>query len=210
MILILSLFACGLDNKTEGDAPHCEDTRSALAPEEVSALGFSANELLPLAAGEFSETLIYKDESSTALLLSFTPDLSAVAYVDSEAVYPDTEGANTADIGVICEDRLEVGGTLSFATEDGLFADVFSGVLSAMEVATASLTVDLMEQASAGTFEPESYPTDVYDSMSMGLVATWNAQGSSGVISGSTLHDEGCDGDICSASSEQLEVGSWE
>lgn len=210
MILILSLLACDLGNKTEGDSPHCEDTRSTLAPEEVSALGFSANELLPLAEGEFSETLIYKDQSSTALLLSFTPDLSAVSFVDSEAVYPESSSGVTVDIGVICEDRLEVGGTLSFSTEDGLFADVFSGVLSAMEVTTASLSVDLMEQASAGTFDPESYPTDVYDSMNMAMVAVWDADGSNGAISGSTLHDEGCDGDVCSASSEQLEVGSWE
>lgn len=210
MILILSLFACGLDNKTEMEGPRCEDTRTVLAPEEVSALGFSANDLLPLTEGDFSETLIYKDQSSTALLLSFTPDLSAVAFVDSEAVYPDTEGANTAVIGVICDDRLEVGGTLAFSTADGLFADVFTGVLSAMEAATASMSIDLMEQDSAGTFEPESYPTDVYDSMNMSLVATWNAGGSNGAISGSTLHDEGCDGDVCSASSEGLEVGSWE
>jgi hypothetical protein len=133
-----------------------------------------------------------------------------VEFVDSEAVYPETEGGMTTDIGVICDDRLEIGGTLSFSTEDGLFADVFSGVLSAMDVATASLSIDLMEQASAGTFDPESYPTDVYDSMSMGLSAVFNADGSNGTIAGSTLHDEGCDGDICSASSEQLEVGSWE
>jgi hypothetical protein len=210
MILILSLLACELGQKTEGDGPYCEDTRATLAPEALSALGFSANDLLPLAEGDFSETLIYKDQSSTTLSLSFTPDLSAVAFVDSEAVYPESEGGYATDIGVICDDRLEVGGTLSFSTADGLFADVFTGVLSAMEAATASMSIDLMEQDSAGTFEPESYPTDVYDSMNMSLVATWNAGGSNGAISGSTLHDEGCDGDVCSASSEGLEVGSWE
>lgn len=207
MFLVL-LVACDLfGGKTEDEGPTCSDTKSTLGADEASPLGFTANELLPTVEGDFAEILLYADGSSSPLSLSFTSDPGAIQFVDSEAVYPE---GNHTDIGIICEDRLEIGGIFAFSTEDGLFNDSFEAVLSAMAVSEASLSVDLIAQPSAGSFDPESYPTTDYDELSMSIDAMWSSEGSIGTVGGSTLKDEGCDGDVCSASSEQLEVGSWE
>ncbi len=190
-----------------GDAkyPVCVDTPTAVAPDDISPGGFSATDVLAVTTGPREETLTWHDQTTTPLTLEVVSDGAGSQWIDSVADYTGV----SIDIGIECPSRLEIPATLDFATADGAFAEHFDVTLVARTVDAAELHVNLMDSALSGSFDPTDWPTDDYDSMEMGLNAAFDASGDSGTIAGSTLQDEGCDGDTCSASSEQLDVAAW-
>lgn len=202
---LLSLLLLGCPGKLADDYPVCVETPTDLAADAVSTGGYSANDLIALASGARSDTLAWSDGTTTPLALELTSDGEGARWIDSVADYTGV----SIDIGIICTPRLEVPATVSFATEDGAFAEVFDTQLVGTDAESAGFTVDLVEVALAGAFDPTDWPTSEYDTLDMAVTGTFVASGDSGVIAGSTLHDEGCDGDVCSASSESLDVASW-
>jgi hypothetical protein len=190
-----------------GDAkyPVCVDTATAVAADELTPGGFAATDVLALTAGARDELLTWHDQTTTPLVLEVVSDGAGSQWIDSVADYTGV----TIDIGIECPSRLEVPATFDFATEDGSFTEHFDVTLVATTVDAAELHVDLMKTTLSGSFDPTDWPTDDYDSMEMSLNANFDAAGDSGTIAGSTLKDEGCVDDTCSASSEQLDVAAW-
>lgn len=203
LIALLALTAChpGLHTRY----PVCVETPTDLAPDAASPGGYSAADVLAYATGARSEQLQWHDGTQTPLALELSSDGAGARWIDSVADYTGV----SIDIGIVCTPRLEVPAQLAFATEDGVFADTFDGTLMASEAEAASLAVDLTDAPLAGTFDPADWPTTDYDSLTMVLSAAFTPAGDSGTIAGSTLKDEGCDDDTCSASSESLDVAVW-
>ena len=185
--------------------PVCVDTPTDVAPDEVTTGGFSATDVLAFTSGPRADTLVWRDTTTTPLALEVVADGAGSQWIDSVADYTGV----SIDIGIECPSRLEIPAALDFATTDGAFAEHFDVTLTATTVDAAAISVDLMDTQLTGTFDPTDWPTDDYDSMDMSLNAAFDASGDSGTIAGSTLLDEGCDGDTCSASSEQLDVAAW-
>lgn len=202
-LLPLLLFGC--PGSKLDDYPVCVETPTDVAADAISAGGFSANDLLALASGARADTLTWSDDTTTPLALELTSDGEGALWIDSVADYTGV----SIDIGIICTPRLEVPATVSFTTDDGAFADVFDTQLVGSDADSAGFTVDLVDATLAGTFDPTDWPTSEYDTLDMAITGTFVAAGDSGMIAGSTMHDEGCDGDVCSASSESLDVATW-
>lgn len=107
-------------------APTCVDTSVAITLEEGTELGFSGADLLVVAEGEFDGLLTWygdeyaypPEESSTPVYLSVGYAAGEVRYVASELVHPEGDGP-TMDLGIVCDDRVEVDVSLVITTEDG-------------------------------------------------------------------------------------------
>lgn len=204
MLLLPLLVACH-PGPADTVYPRCVNTPTDLAADAVSAGGFSAVDILAFTTGARAETLTWDHGSTTPLSLEVVADGTGTRWIDSVADYTGV----SIDIGIECTSRLEIPATLDFATEDGAFAEAFDTTLTAAVADAATIDVDLVAASLAGTFDPADWPTEDYDTLDMHLVAWFTPAGDSGTISGSAEKDEGCDGDTCSASSEQLEVATW-
>jgi hypothetical protein len=200
------LAGCPSGDLAEG--PYCEDTRTALGADEVSALGFSPADVLADVPESENVGLVYADNSLSQLAVAFAPG-AAAWFVDSEAVYPDTGGPQPA-IGVICDDRVEIEGTLSFVSEDGAFAESFDAVLSATAEST-SLHQELDLDALVGTFDIVPFiQAEDYTDVSAWIDITFADGVSVGVVAGQVSGEEACeDSADCAAWAEAVDVGTW-
>ena len=204
-LALLPVLLFGCPGTKADNYPVCVETPTSLTADEVSPGGFSANDLLTLAAGARSDTLAWSDGTTTPLALSVTSDGEGAQWIDSVADYTGV----SIDIGILCTPRLEVPATVSFVTDNGAFDEAFDTALVGTDAASAGFTIDLVDASLAGTFDPTDWPTTEYDTLDMALSGTFDASGDTGVIAGSTILDEGCDSDVCSASSESLDVATW-
>lgn len=207
--LALSLLALvGCPSKEALDeGPHCEDTPTDIALDEANALGFTAAEVLATLPTSESTELAYEDLSTTTLDIAFAPG-SAARFVDSEAVYPE---GMTTDIGVICDDRLEVDGTLHFFTGDGAFAEELAVTLTAPSLADAGIWEELDLDGLSGTFDIEPFvdATD-YDTLKAWISVAFGGGVSTGAVEGQASGQDDCeDGDTCTAWAESVAVGTW-
>ena len=205
---LFALLLAGCPSKEEADSgPTCEDTPTTITADEATSLGFTITEVLAaLPAGESTE-FAYADGTTTPLEVAFVPG-TAYRFVDSEAVYPE---GMTTDIGILCEDRLEVDGTLHFATEDGAFAEDFAVTLTATTVDEARIWQELDLDGLTGTFDivPFVDATD-YDELKAWISAVYAGGVSTGSVEGQASGAEECDpGDTCTAWAENVSVGTW-
>jgi len=205
------MFACTGDATDTADerissAGGCEDTPSALALDELSPLGLTADELLAAAGGETVEELLWADDGAAALTLTLTYTGGEVAWVDSEYVPPEGDGSYTLAMPV-CEDRLEVPLALSFTTDDGAFDEAGTVTLSYGEEGdTADFWMELIPGELGGTFTPSGYAPEGYeDEARLWISGGFTLDGaSSGAIAGQV---SGEDGDTAWA--ESFEVATW-
>jgi hypothetical protein len=123
----------------ETQYPYCEETVTVLdSLDSPTPAGVTAGEIFALIEGERSSELIYTEpgggavhveiepggEGSTALTLALTRKSSGgLRWIEAEAVYPTGPGP-VAEIGVYCPNRIEIDGQLSFASADGVFAEL--------------------------------------------------------------------------------------
>jgi hypothetical protein len=163
----------------EGGARCEEASRTQLAADETSPLGFAPQAILDLLVGPRDETLTWASGGSTPLALEVVPD-GDYAYVEQEFV-SDGSGAEPA-LG--CPNLVVVEGELTFATEDGAFDEHLPVVVQAESAALASL-YDPLEQL-AGAFDPwDHVPAGSdYDEARAWLEVSFDAAGASGVIEG--------------------------
>lgn len=202
---LLVLTACPDGGKAD-EGPHCEDTRTPIAFDEVTSLGFSANDKLAGVPLEEATRLLYADGVATDLTVGFAPAEGAY-FVDSEAVYP--EGGMTTDIGVICEDRIEVEGMLAFATADGAFSESFASTLSA-SADSVSVHQELDLDGLNGSFDIVPFvQSEDYDALSAWIDVRFQDGASVGTISGQASGEDECTGDECTAWAESVEVAEW-
>ncbi|MCB9779830.1 MAG: hypothetical protein H6742_14790 [Alphaproteobacteria bacterium] len=154
--LLVGLAACGdKDDDDTGDGghkggddtgddvaegPHCEETRTGLAMDEASALGFSGADLAAAIGEDLSATLAWqKDGSETPMLVEVHVD--SVAFVDQEVVMPDS--GDVPDIYLECPDYLALAASLQLETADGLLGDSFIVELRAQDATAADFSLQL-------------------------------------------------------------------
>lgn len=206
---LVALLGCPNNGREDLDGPHCEDTPTAVALDEVTDLGFTAQALLDLATGAHDETFRWaRDGSTTPLALAVTYGAGEARFVDSEPVYP--EGGEQPAIGVICDDRVEVDVTVSFATDDGAFTEVLDLALTAVAGDRVEMVESLDPDGLVGTYDMSVDITEpTYDARSLWLRGAFTAEGASGEVSGQVSGEDECSGDTCSAWASEVAVGTW-
>lgn len=207
--LLVLAGACTLGNDP-AELPYCEDVATALAMDEVSPLGFSGADVLAFAAGTKDETLVYarRGVDDTPLTLELG-SVDGARFVQSTAVYPD-EGGVQADIGVVCDDRVEVDVAVELITADGAFDEAWQGALVAISGDAASTRHELDPDALGGTYDMD-VDIDVadYDARSLWVEIQLDAIGTSGAIRGQVSGEEDCTSGDCAAWSSEVVVGTW-
>jgi len=130
----------------ETQYPHCEETVTVLdSLDSPTPAGVTAREVFELVEGQRETELLYSEpgggsihvdiepggEGSTALSLAVSRHKSGeLRWIDSKEVEPTGPGP-IAEIAVDCPDRIEIDAQLSFATADGVFAELFDVVIAA-------------------------------------------------------------------------------
>lgn len=202
---LLVLTACPAGRPAD-EGPHCEDTRTGIASDELTPLGFSVDDVLAGVPLEEATRLVYADGTSTDLTVGFARAAGAY-FVDSEAVYP--EGGVTTDIAVICEDRIEVEGMFPFATADGAFSESFASTLFATAESVSIHEVLELDNLN-GSFDLVPFvQAEDYDALSAWIDVQFVDGASRGTISGQASGEDECSGDECSAWAESVEVAEW-
>ena len=185
LTLLTLLFACGdaqTDDTGEPNAdsvqssPHCDETSSAIDRDDDSAIGIPASNLLDALPYAVPEPLSWADGASDALTWQFEADESTLRFVESEAVYPDTNGPQPA-IEVLCYDYIAIDGVLSVSTDDGRLAEseqiilaLYGGGNEASEGPLAIVSHDLDHTALTGTLDLGDFDdTDGYDSLTLSI-----------------------------------------
>jgi hypothetical protein len=207
---IIAMLA-GCQKETADEGWTCQDTPTAIEMSEVSALGFTAEALVANVAATEAATFTYIDGTATALSLGFVS--SGIArFVDGEPAYLG-DGDEFPLIDIDCFDRVEVAGTLTFATDDGAFDETFDVAMSGATAEEASVALALDLAALGGTFDlgPFIDTEDPWDTSSAWLGARFAGGVSAGSVDGQISGtEEGCvDGDTCSAWAAQVPVGTW-
>lgn len=129
----------------ETQYPYCEETVTVLESlESPTPAGVTAGEILRVIEGERSSELLYTKagggavhveiepggEGSTGLTLALTREHAGeLRWIDAEEVYPTGPGP-VAEIAIDCPDRIEIDATLSFASADGVFAELFEVIVA--------------------------------------------------------------------------------
>lgn len=181
----LLLIACEPGPEPNVQYPYCQDAAVALAPDEVSPLGFSGEDWLAAVSGSFTAAGTWTVDGATTDVTVEVVPTGTVSFVDSEPVYP-TEGTVPA-IGVVCEDRMEVSADVTVTTADGAFAEAFSGPFTGMTGAEGTARAELDPEALTGTWTTTGYDTSAADVVRLAVdVHTGSAP--SGAVS---LHTEG-------------------
>lgn len=204
---VLLLVGCGSNRALDG--VRCEDHPTELAFDEASPLGFTPAELVAGIPASESPVLTWADGGTTLLTLGWTAGTTA-RYVESVEVYPDDGGEHTL-MAPVCDDRVEVDGTLTFATDDGAFAEVWTVVVAGASP-DPRLTVPLALDDLAGDFDLEPFvDAEDWDELSASVAITWADGASAGVVSGQASGEEdGCvTGETCSAWAEEVDVATW-
>lgn len=198
-----SLVGCGTLGDNEAMTLGCEETRTALTAEEVSALGFSAAEVMTNVEGQFLETLTWEAGGSSVLDLAITVDTSQLFYVDSKVEEP-VEGETYTDAYPLCEPYVELGATVDFETTDGLFAESWDLKLAAFTADGVTFNLQLDPAELAGTYTFTALDPSEYDEVWMNI----NGEVMFGATSGEVYEGgEKVDGETASATLGL--AGSW-
>lgn len=203
------VVGCTREDPGTLDGPSCDEQPTELTRNEISDLGFSADDVLALAEGTHDTSLLWdRDGSTTPLALSVT-DALGYRFITSEAVYPDGGGEQPA-IGIVCEDRLEIDVEITFTTGDGAFDEAWTSTLWAGDANALAASHELDPDALTGTYDVsiDIGATD-YDERSLWIEARFDAQGASGWIRGQISGEEDCTGNTCTAWAELFDVASW-
>lgn len=226
LLTLIPLAACELNRtKDSGVAESwaCEEAPTVVAPSDITALGFSGADVLAVADAARSSSFVYSaDAHSTLLSLDATYTDGEIRYIQSDEPVGETgmsyAGEGDADVAEPypesdpCPDRVEVDVSLSFATEDGVFAEVFELALRASQLDQVSFAQDLDLSAMGGSFNIDDYSTAVdYDERNVGVSGSFGPDGAtSGQVSGQASGSEECPEDEpCTAWAEIIEVGTW-
>ena len=174
-------------------------TETELTLDQISSLGFSANQALAIATVDETDELLYVDGSKTGYHLTVGQSGGA-RLVEMEW----DSGTSGTEMAVDCPPYVAIDAIVTLDTEDGLFAEAWDSELRAASLDDIRWLAQL--DAVAGTFDIADFVEDPgqFDSMSAWVSATFDALGSHGVIAG---QGEGTNGATAFASS--VDVGSW-
>lgn len=209
MLLIL-LFACLPTDLKEATGPTCVDSATDVALDEVTPLGFAAQDVLPFASGLHATAFTYADGTVTGASLEVTPGATA-RFVDSEADYGEDTGAQPA-IAIECPDRVEIDATEAFTTEDGALAESWTFPLSATSVEGIGFSGEM--SAFTGSLVLEDYAAlegnADYDEIGAFVDGSFDAAGANGTLYAQTSGTDDCeDSEDCTAWASQQAIGAW-
>ena len=207
-LFLLAIAGCD-EGRGEDTGPSCKDEEHPVALDELTRLGFSAQQVVDLVSPSFEGPLTWSDQTATVLELAIASTGEAW-FVDSEVVAGS--GDEQPAIWPICEDRVAVAVTIHFATEDGAFAETWEDRVDATTSSVASWSRELELDALGGDFDllpfVEAKDYDELRAFAAGSVST--ESGNSGRIDGQASGSEDCDpGDTCSSWAEEIDVATW-
>ncbi len=210
--IVIALSGCPEEdpNLDEGASAYCEETRTAVALDEQTALGFSAQEVIDALVFAHETDLDYADGTIAALTLDLIHDGGEARYVDSVAVYP--EGDEEMDLGaILCEAYVEIDVTVDFVTDDGVFDESWELPLQATAADAASFGLsDLTPDDFTGSYDFLAFDPADFDEVTTSVWAAFDMGGPRGEISEmatSESQDEGGEG---VASAENQSVATWD
>lgn len=167
-------------------------TRTPLALDEVSPLGFTAQSVLDLAEGTHPGTLTWLEAGGSSPLTLTVAQAGAIEYVEQAVVTTGTGSGEEPALSLWCPNLVSVGVDIGFVTDDGVFAEQWLGALTSdVEGQTG---FDRTLEDLAGTFDPwDHIPADTdFDEVTAWLEVSFDASGPSGLIHG---QGSGTDGD---------------
>lgn len=159
----------GAENGTGGGGTleggsSCEEDATELELDEVSPLGFAAEDVLGLAEGTHEATLTWVPDGSAMATTTLEPGITEVtlvvevagpaSFVDAE---PPSSGSSGGmiELGWVCPDRVDVPVTVTLTTADGALDETLDGTLSATDAGSATLLVPIELDELEGTFSFE-------------------------------------------------------
>jgi len=208
-LLIAALAGCSAaPDATAGDASNggqtgeegagCLDVRTErLAANQISALGFSADQALAALGLERNVPLTWQDGTQTSLRLAFEYPGTGVEF--AERAYRDSGSDSSAsgpqsavaEIATECNDVLNVPLGLTLVTEDGAFDEVWAVTLVAEGVTTASVYHALDLRALEGSFRVADFAPAGTELSSVVLYVRFQAGVLTGSISGTATRRSG-------------------
>ena len=208
----LALVACpspdddadGSEEPRDSAMPYCEDTATALAPED-EALGMTGAAFLESIPAEGLAPVAWADGPSGEVAHATAVDTATLRFVESVEVYPETDGPSPS-IAVYCPDYIAVDGTLQLDSDDGRLAEGIDVVLvldeDQIDSGGISFSAALDPDAMGGTLDLSDFlsPED-YDRVSLSLWGSFQGGALSGTLS---AQGEGTDGEVAFA--ENIEV----
>lgn len=159
-----------------------------LTMDEISDAGFSAQELVDLAGGEHSSTLAWVSGGTAGLTVGVT-DPTNPRYRRYEA------GECSNDMYYFCFDSVAVDVTMTFATDDGAFAETWAETLALQAesedyydydtAAGTILSVSTPLESVSGSFDPADH-VDVseFDRVDAYVLTLFSESGISGEVAG--------------------------
>jgi hypothetical protein len=176
--------------------------RDALAWDEPSALGFSADGLLDMLGSESTERLTWSDGSRTSLSVGLRRAASGSAEFQKREYVSNSSGAEpAAEIAAECNDVVAVPVVLSFATADGAFAEQWPLMLLAESTSRVSAYVQADVEALAGSFSVTQNDASRYDRVLVVLQLTFADGTWTGALSGQGITSGSSDPDSTSSAS---------
>ena len=185
--------ATGETGTGSGDAEYtgCDDTTSAVAADEVTALGFSANDVLTALTGPFSASAEWYDtHTTTTLSLAVSGDGDATFY-DREVAVDTGSGGLGGGADPQCSDELEVPVAIAFSTADGGFDEHISSSVFATDLSSLSVGGDLDWTALGGSFTITSLDPSDWDTVTLSLEAVVAGGATTGEVRLSASKDTG-------------------
>ncbi len=206
ILSLLTLTACDEDLDEAGAG--CTDSYTELAADEVSALGFSADEVLAAIAGSRSETLQWADGPQTSITVEAIHTGGPIRFVDSEPTPHD--GGMDLLAAAHCEDRVEIEAQVTVTTDDGLLNETFDVMLAADEPTSADFTAsDLAIDDLAGDYQIREIDTSQYDTVAVSIHVGIGMEDTWGQVSEFGEYIEQGNGDSGVAMAENVETGAW-
>jgi hypothetical protein len=174
---VLALGACdgsGAKEATSG----CKATRTVVPADQVTALGFSGQELLANAVGDSAGTLTWRTVDANELDTNLPPGptmLSLQVTPNGDVRFVDQENVGAGAIG--CPDAMEADVRVLISSEDGLLAEDRNGILTAMTSTETHLSLSFVETPPAGTLRAEPAPASGLTLVFFTLAARFAANG---------------------------------
>lgn len=165
-MLSFAIAAVGCDDDDAGEyVPECVEQTTILGIAEVSARGFSAQDVLDQVVGSYPETLGWTAAEGPAYYVM--PDTSValsleISYGGGEVRYIEATHQGWCDgaCAESCNSRMAIDTTLSLTTADGVLAESWSTVLTATALTEISFNVDFDPDQTQGTLSSASFVID--------------------------------------------------
>ncbi len=171
----LSVGGCDGSNGRESTSG-CKATRTVIAADEVTSLGFSGAQLLATAEGSYTGTLTWQAVDASEVSTNVTPGqtpLSLRITRNGEIRLLDQE--NDGPTTIACLDGIEAQVELQATTDDGLLAESRQGMLVAWTQDESHFSIDFESAPPTGALRAEVVPASGRSLVFFNLAGTFSA-----------------------------------